>query len=709
VNRIPAALALFAMAALTACNGGGSSPHVSPSSPGVTPATTPPGGTGSGQSVLTLQSVPSGMTAVVKTSTTAHNIATPGTFTTPFSNFATTVTFTPTNGGAAYVYTTEQTDNGPHTVLYNQTADTSGSIGGVSSSSIHARAMGKSRAVHLVHRTSTGALGRAKYSSTHLIVHYRTDALRAAGHTAADVERAVNVARGVDIERSVRGVETRVVQLASGDRLDALAARLAARPEVQSVKPEALFFAQSTTPVTVNDPNYIDDNYEQWYLYKTQASNAWGYTLGSPTIKVALIDTGVDPSSPDLSGAKVAFGEEILNGVVTPGIPAAIDTDGHGTNVAGLIAAATDNDYGFASIGYNTELQIYRVFPDGNSGNSYSATANESDITLAINAAVAHGAKVINLSLGTCNAQAIDTSLQDAVESAISAGVSVVAASGNERAGGTDPSCGGGSSTIDFPAAFDGVVSVGASALHGDQANVYSSATEYVASYSNSGPGLALVAPGGDPTQADENSNNPTDFLHWIEGLYSTAALDPNNQCPDKTQCFAVFAGTSQATPQVSGTIALMLALNPGLTPAQIKQTLIATADDINDPNEGGGRLDSYRALAAIKGDPNPPALPTNHNFVAFAYTPNGTNVPAILDVTYTQGAPVSSTGTFRIADIPAGTATYKIGVWNDANGDGKIDAGDYFGASGTCSSAAPCASAAGIVAHPVTSGFVLQ
>jgi subtilisin family serine protease len=706
VIRIQLTLALLLTAALTACSGGGGSgtPHVT-TTPVVTPTTS---GGGTGTSVLSLQSVPSGMTATVKVNTSSQTIVTPGSYTPPFSNFATTVTFTPTNGLAPYVYTTEQTNNGPHTVLYNQSADTSGSIGGISASSVAQRRTVPMSRARLVRRTSTGALGQAKYSSTRLIVHYNVAALGASGRTPAVVEHATNARSGVDIERSVRGY-ARVVSLAPGDELSALAARLRAQPEVASVAPEALFYKETTNPVAVNDPLF--DNDDQWYLFKTQAANAWGYTTGVPSVQVAVIDTGVDPSSPDLSGSKVTFGEQIVNGVTTPGIAAAIDNDGHGTNVSGLVAASTNNAYGFASIGYNISLQAYRVFPNPTAANQYAPTASESDITLAIGDAVTNGAKVINLSLGTCNSEGIDSSLQDAVESAIASGVTVVAASGNERAGTSDPSCGGGSSTVDFPAAFAGVIAVGASALHDDTPNEYSTGVEYVASYSNSGPGLALVAPGGDPTQADINApqSQPTNFLHWIEGLYSTAAVDPTNQCPNKAECFAVFAGTSQATPQVSGTVGLMLSANPGLSPAQIKQILISTADNINDPNQGGGRLDAYRALAAVKGDLSPPTLPNDLNFVAFAYTPNGTNAPVILDVTYPRGAPVSTTGAFRVADIPAGATNYKIGVWYDANGDGKVDAGDWFGSSGTCSATAPCASAVGIVANPVPSGFVLQ
>jgi hypothetical protein len=114
--------------------------------------------------------------------------------------------------------------------------------------------------------------------------------------------------------------------------------------------------------------------------------------------------------------------------------------------------------------------------------------------------------------------------------------------------------------------------------------------------------------------------------------------------------------------------------------------------------------------LAAAKGD-SAPSLPTNANFVAIAYVPSGTNKPNIVDVTYIKGVPVASNGTFRIADIPTSAGSYKIGVWYDANGDGLVDQGDWFGSTAsTCSSSASCTSAAtGLTMHPVAAGFALN
>jgi hypothetical protein len=165
-----------------------------------------------------------------------------------------------------------------------------------------------------------------------------------------------------------------------------------------------------------------------------------------------------------------------------------------------------------------------------------------------------------------------------------------------------------------------------------------------------------------------------------------------------------------------------MLSLNPALTPGQIQTILDATADQIvnatstPDPGQGHGRLDAHRAMVAVAGDPSPvPALPAPAftQFRAFAYTNSGATTPvapAIIDVTFPAGAPVHVDGTFRIADIAAVPAgRYKIGVWIDTNGDGVVDAGDYFGAVGsTCATTGPCSGATGINATLVASGFKL-
>ena len=139
-------------------------------------------------------------------------------------------------------------------------------------------------------------------------------------------------------------------------------------------------------------------------------------------------------------------------------------------------------------------------------------------------------------------------------------------------------------------------------------------------------------------------------------------------------------------------------------------QVLQSTADDIGDPRQGHGRLNAYRALAAISGDTATSTGPraTKHataQLIAFAYNNSGSNKPVILDYDYPAGVPVATDGTFRIADVrPQDATSYKVAVWFDGNGDGTVDVGDQIGvAPVTCTTSTVCAIGK-IVLQPVTS-----
>jgi subtilisin family serine protease len=174
--------------------------------------------------------------------------------------------------------------------------------------------------------------------------------------------------------------------------------------------------------------------------------------------------------------------------------------------------------------------------------------------------------------------------------------------------------------------------------------------------------------------------------------------------------CAALFAGTSQATPHVTGTVALMRAINAKIGPAQIKQIVENTTDNINDPNQGFGRVNTYRAVASAAGITTGLPAPNALNFRAIAYTvTKGSNRPNILNATFPAGVPLLASGAFRVADVPAGSPTFEIGLWFDANGDGVVDAGDYFGSAGPCTAKAPCSAASSIDVTLVGAGFVLK
>ncbi len=304
----------------------------------------------------------------------------------------------------------------------------------------------------------------------------------------------------------------------------------------------------------------------------------------------------MDVTHPDLAGGKIVrqycYVTYPSNASQSSG-PYATDTDGHGTNVAGIADADTNNDFGFAGVAFDAPMLAYRIFPTTPSGGcigSSSAQCSTTDVdeASAINDAVAHGARVINLSLGATPPNCTDTVEENAVESAISRGVVVVAAAGNESKNG-----------LDCPASYPGVIAVGAEGPSG------SSNAEAVAGYSNylngSGTGnngAYLVAPGG---VADGSTD--TNDLHYVENITSSEMADAATYCKvdyagDSNDCRGGFSGTSQATPHVVGVVSLMLGLRPALTPAQIAADLCSTAHSIGDAKQGCGRLDAAAAVA---------------------------------------------------------------------------------------------------------------
>jgi serine protease len=333
------------------------------------------------------------------------------------------------------------------------------------------------------------------------------------------------------------------------------------------------------TLTTPNDPLFSNSfpTPTQWDLFAIGMPSAWSISEGLSNVRLAVIDTGYDLGNPDLAG-KVVTGGSIVYDLGT-GLADTMctvqDKNGHGSDVSGIAAASTDNGQLVAGVGWNTELLEARVFPYGkNSG------ASTIDIAAAINWAVTNGAKVINLSLGGASADPIYE--EPAVAQAIASGVVVVAAAGND-----------GKNVIDYPAADPGVIAVGASANCGDTKNQPGTGHECVASYSNFGPQLSVVAPGGDPDKQQQGCTTQAciDYLQWIGNLDSL-------QGP-YTETTGLFAGTSQATPHVSGAVALMFAIDASLTPAQALSIIKSSADNIGDPHQGSGRLDVFKALQA--------------------------------------------------------------------------------------------------------------
>ncbi len=275
-------------------------------------------------------------------------------------------------------------------------------------------------------------------------------------------------------------------------------------PNVEYVEPNYYYHA-TWTP---NDP-YFTSSY-QWGHFKIGATSAWDRTRGNG-VRVAVLDTGVQYNHPDLNG-KVVRGYNFVERNWDP-----YDYNGHGTHVAGIIAAATNNGIGIA--GMAPGAQIYAVKVLSNSG---SGTLN--NIADGIIHAVDNGSKVINLSLGGPSGS---TTLQNAINYAWNRGAVVVAAAGNE-----------GTSRPSYPAYYSNAIAVAAT-----------DSADRKASFSNYGSWVDVAAPG-----VNILSTYPTNSLAYLNG-------------------------TSMAAPYVAGQAALLAA--QGRSNSNIRAAIQNTADRI--------------------------------------------------------------------------------------------------------------------------------
>lgn len=286
---------------------------------------------------------------------------------------------------------------------------------------------------------------------------------------------------------------------------------------------------------TVTDPKYRAPAGTtlpgQWGLDMIKAPAAWDTERGGKVV-VAVIDTGIDPEHEDLAGnLDMSKAANFVEPGKTP-----YDDFGHGTHVAGIIGAIADNNLGIAGVAPQVTIMPIRVL--GVDGGSTAA------LIQGIDHAVAKGAKVINLSLGSSMASRAE---QEAVNRAVSRGVTVVAAAGNEALSGNP---------LNYPAALSGVISVGALGRLPVNGQMVLARAEY----SCFNPYVAIAAPGSD--------------------ILSTVPSQLGN-ASNKGGAYAYASGTSMAAPMVTGVAALILARHPDWKPAQVLQAL----RDASNPN----------------------------------------------------------------------------------------------------------------------------
>lgn len=326
---------------------------------------------------------------------------------------------------------------------------------------------------------------------------------------------------------------------------------LSKRRDVRYVE-ESRVVAASWSP---NDPEYSF----QWNLRRVGAEDAWVVERGETTVTVAVVDSGVDLEHPDLAGRLDTVHDR--NILATDPVMSTIADDayGHGTHVAGIIAAATDNARDVAGLAHGCTILPVRVLD----AQGYGDTTG---MALGIIHAVDNGAFVINISAG--GPQGTRT-LEDAIAYATSKGRIVVAAAGNS-----------GASRLDYPAAYPDVVAVGAIGQNGERWP-----------YSSFSSALDLMAPG----ITSWNLTQPQDSV-GIRSLTPGNDTFPNGATGD-------LYGTSMAAPHVAGAAALVRSAHPTWTASAVLYRLLATAEDIGtmgrDVRTGYGLVRADLALGA--------------------------------------------------------------------------------------------------------------
>lgn len=315
----------------------------------------------------------------------------------------------------------------------------------------------------------------------------------------------------------------------------------------------AFVLAFTTSP---NDPFYRAGY--QWALSgnasSTNAPNAWCSSTGSG-ILVADIDTGADFGHPDLQG-KLVRGASFTSGTGQPDGGRVDDDYGHGTMTAGLMVAATNNGVGIAAEAPEAKVLVIKVFSNKGAADGYSAY--NSDVAGAIDWAVGQGARVINLSLGPLIPLDPTDPVPGAVQAAAQSGVAVAISAGNGFAdlGATPPG-----QPASYPQLAPYALVVGAMGPSGQRA-----------SYSQSGAGVNIFAPGGDgpggDVHADILSTYPT-YTPANGGLPRNVSNGP----------YAVYDGTSFSAPYAAGTLALLMAR--GLSAAQARSRVLSTAKTV--------------------------------------------------------------------------------------------------------------------------------
>jgi serine protease len=435
------------------------------------------------------------------------------------------------------------------------------------------------------------------YLPGELIVQFRD------GTDDVAVERVLREAGGVRARRAFLGRRYLMNLEASQDVSNAMAS-LRGRPEVDYVERNAVIrksqFCQ-TSAATGQTCSPNDTRFPiQWNFQMIGVQRTWGIQQGSASVGVAVVDTGIayeDYTNPvsgkafhkapdwDCRGASscrdTVFlpGHDFINNSAHANDD---DLDSHGTHVASTIAEATNNGFSFTGLAFGCALMPVKVLDETGSGTVFTV-ANGIDFAANFSQGGTNPIKVINMSLGSPDPS---ETIQRSVDAAFAKGIVIVAAAGNES-----------KASIDFPAAITNVIAVGAL-----------DARKQKAFYSNFGPQLSVVAPGGDCERNDSGNAFGADCV-WQQGMNPDAVAMGHY---DQFLSLGL-AGTSQATPHVSALAALLI--SQGITqPQAVRAAIEQTAQPLGGAARGGrndtfghGLIQPQTALAGLGFNLDPP------------------------------------------------------------------------------------------------------
>ena len=353
------------------------------------------------------------------------------------------------------------------------------------------------------------------------------------------------------------GIKAYVLTLEEGMSVEEAVAAWSQNPQVEYAEPDFIASAQMTPNDTFFSYQYalsntgqaihIPGNPQGKPSADIKAPAAWEETQGDENVVVAVLDTGLDLLHPDLKNKVVSGGRDFVNDDFD-----ASDDNGHGTYMAGIIGAETNNSLGIAGAAWNCRLLPVKVLDN-------SGLGEYSKIAQGIVWAADNGAAVINLSLGYTEPSA---TLRDALKYAYERGTVLVAGTGN--AGGP----------VEYPAAYDAYCLGVAATDYNDSRPAWS----------NSGAEVDVAAPG------------ESIFSTVPRGFYGPGSLD-----------YGFSSGTSASAAYVSGLAALIISLKPFLTAAQVMDVIRFSADDVNataypgkDEFLGYGRINMEKALVPL-------------------------------------------------------------------------------------------------------------